>query len=108
MITIVYYSLTESEVITGKSQTERQRGQYIKDEVWDFPVMIERTRLISYLLYGLFSAILSKNTIKTPKVIFHIRLRALRLSSSLILLKKFLYASFSLDVKNVHKKVLSF
>ena len=38
--------------------TERQRGQYIKDEVWDFPVMIERTRLISYLLYGFFSAFL--------------------------------------------------
>ena len=46
-----------------------------------------------YLFYGLFSAIL-KNTIKTPEVIFHIRLRALRLSSSLIL-KKYLYASFS-------------
>ena len=26
--------------------------------------MTERTRLISYLLYGLFSAILKKNTIK--------------------------------------------
>ena len=36
--------------------TERQRGQYIKAEVWDFPVMTERTRLISCLLYGLFSA----------------------------------------------------
>ena len=40
------------------------------------------------------SAILKKNTIKTPEVIFHIRLRALRLSSSLIL-KKYLYPSFS-------------
>ena len=56
--------------------------------------MTERTRLISYLLYGLFSAILKKNTIKTPAVIFHIHLRALRFSSSLIL-KKYLYASFS-------------
>ena len=65
-----------------------------KAEVWDFPVITERTRLISYLLYGLFSAILKKNTIKIPEVIFHIRLRALRLSSSLIL-KKYLYASFS-------------
>ena len=54
--------------------------------------MTERTRLISYLLYGLFSAILKKNTIKTPEVIFHIRLRALRLSSSPIL-KKYLNAS---------------
>ena len=32
--------------------------------------------LISYLLYDLFSAILKKNTIKTPEVVFHIRLRA--------------------------------
>ena len=72
--------------------TSLSLGQYIKAEVWDFPVMTERTRLISCLLYGLFSAILKKNTIKT--LIFHIRLRALRLSSSLIL-KKYLYASFS-------------
>ena len=28
---------------------------YIKAEVWDFPVMTERTRLISYLLYGILS-----------------------------------------------------
>ena len=58
--------------------------------------MTERTRLLSYLLYGLFSAILTENTIKTPEVIFHIRLRALLLSSSLIL-KKYLYASFSFN-----------
>ena len=44
--------------------TERQRGQYIRTEVWDFPLMTERTWLISYLLYGLCSAILKKNTIK--------------------------------------------
>ena len=56
--------------------------------------MTERTRLISYSLYGLFTAFLEKNTIKTPGVIFHIGLRALRLSSWLIL-KKYLYASFS-------------
>ena len=54
--------------------------------------MTERTRLISYLLYDLFSV--KKNTIKTPEVIFLIRLRALRLSSSVIL-KKYLNASFS-------------
>ena len=53
--------------------------------------MTERTRLISYLLCGLFSAIFKKNTIETPEVIFRIRLRALCLSSSLILMK---YASF--------------
>ena len=56
--------------------------------------MNERTRLMSYLFYGLFSAIFKKNTIKTPEVIFHIRLRALRLSS-LFILKKYLYTSFS-------------
>ena len=56
--------------------TERLRGQYIKAEDWDFPVMTERTRLISYLLYGLFSVILEKSTIRTPEVIFHIRLGA--------------------------------
>ena len=32
----IYYLLTESEVITGKSQ-------YIKAELWDFPIMTERT-----------------------------------------------------------------
>ena len=71
----------------------RPFGHYIKALAWDFPVMTERTRLISYLLYGLFSAILKKNIIKTPEAIFHIRLRALWLSSSLIL--KYLYASFA-------------
>jgi len=35
--------------------------------------MTERTKLISYLFYGLFSVILKKNAIKTPEVIFHIR-----------------------------------
>ena len=34
--------ITESEVVTGKSQTE----------VWDFPVTTERSRLLSCLLYG--------------------------------------------------------
>ena len=42
----------------------------------NYSVMTERTRLISYFLYGLFSAVLKKNTIKPPEVIFHIRLRA--------------------------------
>ena len=59
--------------------------------------MTERMRLISYLLYGFFSAILKKNTIKTPEATFHIRLRVLGLSSSLIR-KKYLYASFFLSV----------
>ena len=37
----------------------------IKAWVWDFPVMTERTRLISYLLYGLFIMDLSLRSIKT-------------------------------------------
>ena len=62
--------------------------------------MTERTRLISYLLYGLFSAILKKNTIKTPDVIFLNRLRMLRLSSSLIL-KKYLNLVFLSVIENI-------
>ena len=54
--------------------------------------MTERTRLMSYLLYGLFSAILKKDAIETAEEIFTVRLRTLWLSSSLILMK---YASFS-------------
>ena len=101
IIIIIYHLLTESEVITGKSQTKalmywpsdsEVNTSRLRSEI--FPVMTEWTRLISYLLYGLSSAILKKNTIKTPEVIFHSRLRALWLSSSLIL-KKHLYASFS-------------
>ena len=34
--------------------TSLSLGQYIKAEVWDFPVMTERARLTSCLLYGLF------------------------------------------------------
>ena len=41
-----------------------------------FPVMTERTRLISCLLYGLFSVILKKNTIKKLEVVLHICLGA--------------------------------
>ena len=65
---IIHYLLTEREVITGKSQTEAlmywpsdSGVNTIRPlEVWDFLVMTERTRLISYLLYGLFSAILKR------------------------------------------------
>ena len=47
LICITYYLLTESEVITGKSQTEAlmywpRDSEYIKAEVIDFPVMTER------------------------------------------------------------------
>ena len=76
------------------------QGQYIKAEVWDFPVMTEWMRLISYLLYGLSSTVLKKNTIKPPEVIFHICLRALWLSSSLIR-KQYLYASFLSVIENL-------
>ena len=76
------------------------QGQYIKAEVWDFPVMTEWMRLISYLLYGLSSTILKKNTIKPPEVIFHICLRALWLSSSPIR-KQYLYASFLSVIENL-------
>ena len=47
---IMNYLLTESEVFTGKSQTETLRigraiaGQYDKAEVWDFPVQTEPAR----------------------------------------------------------------
>lgn len=54
LLIFIYHLLTESEVITGKSQTEVSLGQYIKAEVWDFAVVTGRTRLISYLFYGLF------------------------------------------------------
>ena len=41
-------------------------GQYVKAEVArDFLVMTERTRLISYSLYGLFIMDLSLRSIKT-------------------------------------------
>ena len=53
-----------------------------------------RKRLIRYLLYGLFGAIIKKNRVKTLEEIFHIRLHALRLSL-LLILKKYLYTSFS-------------
>ena len=57
-------------------------------------------RLISYLLYGLFSAFLKKNKIRTPEVIFHIRLGAPWLSSSLIL-KCFCMLVFLSVIENI-------
>ena len=62
--------------------------------------MTERTRLISYLLYGFFSAFLKKNTIRTPEVIFHIPLRAPWLFSSLIL-KCFCMLVFLSVIENI-------
>ena len=97
-----YYFLTEGEVITGKSPedcgldvlTER----YIKAIIGlRFPHndRTDEVYTVSYLLYSLFSTILKKITVKTPEVIFHICFCVLRLSSSIDILKKYLYASFS-------------
>ena len=55
LLVIIYFLLTDSEVITGKSQTN----------VWDFPVMTKWTMLIRYFLYGLFIVDLSLQSIKT-------------------------------------------
>ena len=55
LLVIIYFLLTDSEVITGKSQTN----------VWDFPVMTKWTMLIRYFLYGLFIVGLSLQSIKT-------------------------------------------
>ena len=90
-LVLKYHLLTESEVITGKSQTSALMYWSSESEVntsrprsiWDSPCN-DRTD----------GAFLKKNTIKTPEVIFHIRLRALWLSSSLIL-KRYRYACFS-------------
>ena len=62
--------------------------------------MTEQTRLISHLLYGPFSAFFKKNTIRTPEVIFHIRLRVPWLSSSLIL-KCFCMLVFLSVIENI-------
>ena len=62
--------------------------------------MTERTRLISYLLYGLLSAFLKKSTIRTPEAIFHIPLCAPWLSSSLIL-KRFCMLVFLSVIENI-------
>ena len=61
---VTYYSLTESEVIT-RNLCPRPWCIDIKAEVWDFPVMTEQMRSISYLLYGLFIMGLSLRSIKT-------------------------------------------
>ena len=93
----IYHLLTETGVITGKSQTEALMYGPSDSEV---DTSRPRTRLISYLLYGLFSAFLKKNTIRTPEVIFHVRLRAPWLSSSLIL-KCFCMLVFLSVIENI-------
>ena len=61
---VTYYSLTESEIIT-RNLSPHPWCIDIKAEVWDFPVMTEQMRSISYLLYGLFIMGLSLRSIKT-------------------------------------------
>ena len=69
---------------------------YSEVEVWDFSVMTrEQTMLIIYLLYGVFSAILKKNTTKNTGSNFqHPLARARGHPRS----KKYLYASIFLLV----------
>ena len=62
--------------------------------------MTERMRLIRYLLYGLFSAFLKKNRIRTPEVIFHICLCVPWLSS-LLILKCFCMLVFLSVIENI-------
>ena len=38
-----------------KVLTQWPRGQYVKAEVWDFPVMTDRTTVVTYILCGLLS-----------------------------------------------------
>ena len=61
--------ITDSEVITRKSQTETSLIYWPSDQRQGlrFPSMTELTSLINYLLYGLFSAIIKMNTIKIPR-----------------------------------------
>ena len=83
----INHLLTESEVITGKSQTSA---------LMYWPSDVRKDEFNKLFIIWPFSAILKKNTMKTPDwVIFHIHLRALWLSSSRLILKKYLYASFS-------------
>ena len=53
---IIYYLLTSFVRSLQGNLRPRPWCTYIRAEVWDYPVMTERTRLIlSYLLYGLFN-----------------------------------------------------
>ena len=60
----------------------------------------DQTEEVNYLLYGLFSAFLKKNTIRTPEVIFQNCLRVPWLSSSLIL-KCFCMLVFLSVIENI-------
>ena len=65
--------MTEGDVFTGKSQTEVLMywpNEYIKAEAWGFPCNDRTDEVINKLLYGLFSAIFKKNTIKKHRMQF--------------------------------------
>ena len=83
--------MTEGDVFTGKSQTEVLMywpSEYIKAEVWGFPCNDRTDEVINKLLYGLFSAIFKKNTIKKTGCNFEHQLAR----DSLLILKKYRYA----------------
>ena len=86
-----------------------QRGQYMKAEVWDFPVMAEQTKLIiSYLLYGFFFMDPSLRSIKTnnwsasPQWVLHLSPRY----SQVTLVRGYRFWQLSIDSNmDVHKDV---
>ena len=57
---MIYYLLTSPLGLYREISDRR-----LDDSAWDFPVMNEQTRLISYLLNGLFIMELSLRSIKT-------------------------------------------
>ena len=66
-MTTLYHLLTSSvQSLQGNLRLRPSCIDWaIKSQVWDFPVMTEWTRLISYLLHGLFIMDLSLQSIKT-------------------------------------------
>ena len=86
-----------------------QRGQYMKAEIWDFPVMAEQTKLIiSYLLYGFFIMDPSLRSIKTnnwsasPQWVLHLSPRY----SQVTLVRGYPFWQLSIDNNvDVHKDV---
>ena len=86
-----------------------QRDQYMKAEVWDFPVMAEQTKLIiSYLLNGFFIMDPSLRSIKTnnwsasPQWVLHLSPRY----SQVTLVRGYRFWQLSIDSNmDVHKDV---
>ena len=83
-------NMTEGEVFTGKSKTEVLMywpSEYIKAEAWGFPCNDRADEVSNKLLYGLFSAIFKKNTIKNTGCNFEHQLAR----DSLLIPKKYRY-----------------